>query len=79
MIFIVPRAEFNCPRCARAITISPRADKFHIALLLMLLLIHIHFSWSEHVRVESFIRENITLYIVVENTLQVPSNCSKLH
>ena len=39
MIFIVPRAEFNCPRCARAITISPRADKFHIALLLMLLLI----------------------------------------
>ena len=43
MIFIVPRAEFNCPRCARAITISPRADKFHIALLLMLLLIQIIF------------------------------------
>ena len=39
MKFIGPRAEFNCPRCARAITISPRADKFHIALLLMLLLI----------------------------------------
>ena len=39
MIFIVPRAEFNCPPCDRAITISPRADKLHIALLLMLLLI----------------------------------------
>ena len=39
MKFIGPRAEFNCPRCARAITISPRADKLHIALLLMLLLI----------------------------------------
>ena len=40
MEFISPRADSNCPSAARAIELSPRADKFHIARLLMLFLVN---------------------------------------
>ena len=40
MEFIGPRADSNCPSVARAIKFSPRADKFHIARLLMLFPVH---------------------------------------
>ena len=40
MEFIGPRADCNCPSEARAITISPRADKFQIARPLMRFLVN---------------------------------------
>ena len=53
MEFIGPRVDYNWPRSARAITISPQADKFHTALLIMLLLKYVpiflgHFASFPH-------------------------------
>ena len=40
MEFIGPKADSSCPSATRSIKYSPRADRFHIARLLMLFLVN---------------------------------------